>query len=171
MVLINRPPLPVQLKRRGRDGASSLMCQVSLDPFTGVVSGGLGSTFRHSRPCSCVVSSQALEVSSWWCCSRVVGEDWGLVEELGFGSMVWLVWLRCGREAGPAEQLSLLSAHPLCSTDLGPAEGGTHPLRRRELCRRTLFLGTELAFQSAGFTEPLTVAFCVTLLELRSKSC
>lgn len=101
VVLINRPPLPVQLKRRGRDGASSLMCQVSLDPFTGVVSGGLGSTFRHSRPCSCVVSSRPLEVSSWCCCSRVVGEDWGLVEELGFGSVVWLVWLRCGREAGP----------------------------------------------------------------------
>ena len=101
VVLINRPPLPVQLNRRGRDGASSFMCQVSLDSFIGVVSGGLGSTFQHSWPCWCAVSSQPLEVSSRHCCFRVVGEHWGLVEELGFGSEVRLVQLRCRREAGP----------------------------------------------------------------------
>lgn len=101
VVLINRPPLPVQLNRRGRDGASSLVWQVSLDSFTGGVSGGLGSTFRHSWPCWCAFSSQPLQVSSRGCCFHVVGEDWGLVEELGFGSVVWLVRLQCGREAGP----------------------------------------------------------------------
>ena len=170
VVLINRPPLPVQLKRRGRDGASSLMCQVSLDSFTGVVSGGLGSTFRHSRPCSCVVSSQPLEVSSRRCCFRVVGEDWGLVEELGLDSVVRLVRLRCRREAGPGRAAVSAQRSPSLQYWLGAWWGGNSSPEEEGTVGGN-FLGTELAFLSAGFTEPLTVAFCATLLELRPKSC
>ena len=119
VVLINRPPLPVQLNRGGRDGASSFMCQVSLDSFIGVVSGGLGSTFQHSWPCWCAVSSQPLEVSNRHCCFRVVGEDWGLVEELGFGSVVRLVRLQCGREAGPGRAAASGLSLPLMRLAMG----------------------------------------------------
>lgn len=76
-----------------------------------------------------------------------------------------------GGRQGQAEQLSLLGAHPLCSTDFGPGGGGIASPEKEGALQEEALPRTELAFLSARFTKPLTVAVCVTLLEPCPMSC